>query len=92
MFIVFLLYLWVDDDIIKVSGGEFIEEFMECMVNKVLKGSWGVLEAEGHDKVFIEVISCDKGGFPFFSCSHLEPIESSNDVKLCVVLSFMKGV
>ena len=65
---------------------------MECMVNEVLEGGRDILEAEGHDEVFIEAISCDKGGFPFFSCSHLEPIESSNDVKLCVVLSFMKGV
>ena len=65
---------------------------MECMVNKVLKGSWGVLEAEGYDEVFVEAISCDEGGFLFFSCSHLEPIKSGDDVKLCVVLSFMKGV
>ena len=65
---------------------------MECIVDKVLKGSWGVLEAEGHDEVFIEAISCDEGGFPFFSYSYLEPIKSGDDIKLCVVLSFMKGI
>ena len=65
---------------------------MEYIVNKVLKGSWGILEAKGHDKVFIEAISCDEGSFLFFSCSHLEPIKSGDNVKLYVVLSFIKGV
>ena len=65
---------------------------MECMVDKVLKGSWGVLEAEGYDEVFIEAISCDEGGFPFFSYSHPEPIKSGDDIKLRVVLGFVEGI
>ena len=65
---------------------------MECVVDEMLEGGRGILEAERHDKVFIEAVSCDKSGFPFFSWGHPEPIESGDDIELCVVLGFVEGI
>lgn len=73
-------------------GGEFVEESVESVVDKMLESSGSVLEAEGHDEVFKETVSCNKCCFPFFPGGQAEPVESTDNIEFRVVLGFVEGI
>ena len=47
----FVLYnvVGVDENVVKISSAEDVQERAKYVIDEVLEGSWSVCESEGHD-------------------------------------------
>jgi hypothetical protein len=55
--LVFLLYLRIDKDVIKIYNTIFIKDASHCFINICLKHRRRVIKAKQHDHIFIVAIS-----------------------------------
>ena len=62
------------------------------MVNIILEGRRGIIEAKGQYKGFKEAKAYNKSCFLLIAFGNTEFIKSSNNIKLCVDLSIIESV
>ena len=65
---------WKNKNIVQIDHQKVVQVFPKNVVDKVLESSWGVAEAERHNKVLIVAKSGPKGCFP------LIPGSNSNEI------------
>ena len=65
---------------------------MEGVVNVVLKGRGGVIEAKGQYKSFKEAKAYTKSCFLLIAFSDVEVIKSSNNIKLYIDFSIIESI
>jgi hypothetical protein len=72
----------IDQNIVEVDDDDRIETLTEDVIQEGLKGSRGICEAKGHDKVFEVTITGTESGLPFLAFSDSDEIVSAFQVEL----------
>ena len=69
-----------------------IEHICEDRVDKLLKGSWGIGEAEGHHLPLIGAIASSEGGFPLIALGNVNQVVSMPKINFSIDLCVTWGV
>ena len=81
MFLILLLVLKVDKDIIKVHNHKYIKVLSKYVINYPLKYRWGVSKPKKHYQVFKKSKLSVKCRFPFISFLNPDEVVCSFKVK-----------
>jgi hypothetical protein len=86
MLAMFFEVVGVDEDVVEVYHDESVDKMAKHRVNVSLESGWAVGEAERHDEIFEEAVSCSKGGLPFVSFGYSDSMVSPAKIDLRVDL------
>ena len=74
--------LTIDQDVIKVRSTEFVEIFLQGVIDVILERGWAIAQAKRHDEILKKAemsTECSQG---FIAFSDTESVERSNNVQL----------
>ena len=70
----------VDENVVKVSDGEFVKIFANDIIDVGLEGAGGVAKTQRHDEIFEMAVAGSEGGFVFISQRNSEAVEGFTDI------------
>ena len=82
----------IDEDVVKVCDSEFVEVFMNDVIDVSLERARSITQSKRHDQVFKVVIACAERGFRFVPFRYSESIKSFTDIKLSKELGASKAI
>lgn len=84
MFDVLFLRVVIDQNVVQISGVEYVQVFAKDIIDESLKGTWRIAESEGHHDVFKKAVSCQKRRLFLMPLLNPNFVESGNYVEFGV--------
>ena len=92
MFVMFLLVVREDDDVVEIGEAEESEVGSEGGIDESLEDGWGGGKSHGHYFVFVESKHGFEGQLPFVSFCNTDVIEACSNVKFGKDVGFSQAI